>query len=180
MTGRLIAVVGPSGVGKDSVMEALVAARPAMRLARRVITRPSGAGGEDFDGVSAEVFAQMTQKGEFALSWHAHGLRYGIPVRVQADLNAGHDVLANLSRGMLRMADDAFPGMITLNLYADRDVLAKRLSARGRETAADIAARLDRADRPLPTGITALTLDNSGDLHDTVAEILRQLYPVRA
>lgn len=180
MTGRLIAVVGPSGVGKDSVMEALIAARPEMRLARRVITRPSGAGGEEFDGVSAEAFAQMEQQGEFALSWQAHGLRYGIPIRVQTHLKAGHDVLANLSRGMLRMAEDVFPGMITLNLHADRDVLAKRLATRGRETAQDIAARLERADQPLPQGITALTLDNSGALEDTVAEILRLLYPVRA
>lgn len=180
MTGRLIAVVGPSGVGKDSVMEALVAARPDMRLARRVITRPTDAGGEDFDGVPPETFAQMAQDNAFALSWFAHGLHYGIPASIVADLGAGHDVLANLSRGMLDRAQRDFPGMITLNLTADRAVLASRLTARGREAADDIAARLDRANQPLPTGIQALTLDNSGALQDTITNILRHLYPERA
>ena len=37
--GRMIAVVGPSGVGKDSVMAGLLEARPALRRVRRVITR---------------------------------------------------------------------------------------------------------------------------------------------
>ena len=48
MTGRFIAVVGPSGVGKDSVMQGMAARDPRIVLARRVITRPSDAGGEDF------------------------------------------------------------------------------------------------------------------------------------
>lgn len=180
MTGRLIAVVGPSGVGKDSVMRALVAARPDMRLARRVVTRPSDAGGEDFDGVTPETFAQMEASGAFALNWFAHGLHYGIPATVRADLNAGHDVLANLSRGMLGRAQEVFPGMITLNLTAEREVLAQRLTARGRESIADIAARLERADQPLPAGISALTQDNSGPLSQTITNILSHLYPERA
>ena len=56
MRGRFIAVIGPSGVGKDSVMEAMVAGNPKIVLARRVITRPSEAGGEAFDGVSEAEF----------------------------------------------------------------------------------------------------------------------------
>ncbi|MGB0905008.1 MAG: phosphonate metabolism protein/1,5-bisphosphokinase (PRPP-forming) PhnN, partial [Mangrovicoccus sp.] len=39
MTGRFIAVVGPSGVGKDSVMAGLMERRPDLLLAKRVITR---------------------------------------------------------------------------------------------------------------------------------------------
>lgn len=161
-------------------MEALVAARPDIGLARRVITRPTDAGGEDFDGVPPDTFAELAQKNAFALSWFAHGLHYGIPASITADLNAGRDVLANLSRGMLETAQQQFPGMITLNLTANRDVLASRLTARGRETSVDIAARLARADQPLPTTIQALIIDNSGALADTIIEILRHLYPVRA
>ena len=56
MTGRFIAIVGASGVGKDSVMAALAASDPRLRLVRRVITRPSAAGGEDFDGVTEDAF----------------------------------------------------------------------------------------------------------------------------
>ncbi|HMB13658.1 MAG TPA: phosphonate metabolism protein/1,5-bisphosphokinase (PRPP-forming) PhnN, partial [Roseovarius sp.] len=44
--GRLIAVVGPSGVGKDTLMRAMVAERPNLRRVRRVITRRADDGGE--------------------------------------------------------------------------------------------------------------------------------------
>ena len=81
--GRLVAVVGPSGVGKDSVMAALVEADPAWMLARRVITRPSEAGGEDFEGVSEEAFRARDAAGEFLLSWEAHGLHYGVPRAIE-------------------------------------------------------------------------------------------------
>ncbi|MEO0912102.1 MAG: hypothetical protein AAFY59_03810 [Pseudomonadota bacterium] len=40
MTGRFIAVVGPSGVGKDSVMAGMAARTGQLKLVRRVITRP--------------------------------------------------------------------------------------------------------------------------------------------
>ena len=50
--GRLIAVVGPSGVGKDSVMAGLHGAIPDLHLVRRVITRAPDLGGEDYDAVS--------------------------------------------------------------------------------------------------------------------------------
>lgn len=39
-TGRLFAVVGPSGAGKDTLIAAALAARPDLAIVRRVITRP--------------------------------------------------------------------------------------------------------------------------------------------
>lgn len=177
--GRFIAVVGPSGVGKDSVMAALAAHDPRLVLARRVITRPSDAGGEDFEGVSEAAFEQKRAAGEFALSWAAHGLHYGIPASVEKDLRAGKDVLANLSRAVLPEAKAHFEDFCVIALSADRDVLAARLAGRGRESADQIAKRLARADTALPQGIQASNIDNSGPLEQTVQTILAQLYPVR-
>ncbi len=178
MTGRFIAVVGPSGVGKDSVMAAMASQQPRLRLAQRVITRPSEAGGEVFNGVSLSAFETQRDAGGFALWWAAHGLCYGIPTHVDDMLAAGHDVLANLSRAMLHPARDRFDSTVIIALTARRDVLAQRLAARGREDAADIARRLARADDGLPEGVDALTLDNSGALQDTVDRALALLYPV--
>ena len=89
MMGRFIAVVGPSGVGKDSVMEGLAAADPSLCLARRVISRPATLGGEAFDGVSERAFRKAEDDGAFILSWHAHGWHYGIPqsVAIYADFD---------------------------------------------------------------------------------------------
>lgn len=177
--GRFIAVVGPSGVGKDSVMAALSARLPGLTLVRRVITRPGDAGGEDFAGVDQATFDRMAAQGDFALSWQAHGLSYGIPASVDQTLARGADVLANLSRGMLQEARARFARFDTLALTASPQVLAQRLTDRDREDSADIARRLKRADFALPSGIEAIRIDNSGALHDTVDRAIAALYPVK-
>ena len=179
MSGRFIAIVGPSGVGKDSVMESLAARDPRLGLVRRVITRPGDAGGEDFDGVTPDEFHARAAQGDFALTWPAHGLHYAIPASVVDDLAAGRDMLANLSRAALPAAKAQFDSFMVIRLTAERDVLAQRLAARGREAADDIARRLARADDALPDGIAAASVDNSGDLDATVARILTLLYPVK-
>lgn len=178
MKGRFIAIVGPSGVGKDSVMQALAAQNPKLLLARRVITRPSDAGGEDFDGVTDAQFTQLEDQGAFALSWAAHGLRYGIPATVFAALAQGNDVIANLSRGVLVQGQSRFARFETILLTADRNALAERLRARGRETQDEIEKRLERANFMIPQGVQAHQIDNSGPLDETVRAVLARLYPV--
>lgn len=180
MSGRLIAVVGPSGVGKDSVMETVVANDTRLVLARRVITRPSEAGGEDFDGVSEAEFQRHVAACDFALHWSAHGLHYGIPRSVDASLAHGKDVLANLSRAVLLQAQARFPRFEVISLTATREVLAARLAIRGRETPAQISARLDRASPTFPAGIQVHNIDNSGPLDQTVLAVRDRLYPVSA
>ncbi|MDF1715901.1 MAG: phosphonate metabolism protein/1,5-bisphosphokinase (PRPP-forming) PhnN [Antarcticimicrobium sp.] len=177
----IIAVVGPSGVGKDSVMAALAARDPGFRIQRRVITRPEDAGGEAFTGVTPEVFAQMAAAGAFALHWQAHGLSYGIPVEVYDLRRGARAVLVNLSRGVLRAAQDRFGSLIVLSLIAAPEVLAGRLAARGREDAADRARRLDRAGAPLPEGLRrVIEVDNSGPIEVTVDTVLARLQPESA
>ena len=178
MTGRLIAVVGPSGVGKDTVMQALAAARPEIGIVKRVITRSPDLGGEDFESVSEEVFANMITDGAFCLHWRAHGLAYGIRTSVRADVSAGQTLLVNLSRSKLSDAASAFPELAVLNLTARPETLADRLSGRGRESAGEIANRLKRSV-PLPDGLDAVTITNDGPLEDTVDQALSALHPVR-
>jgi ribose 1,5-bisphosphokinase len=180
VTGRFIAVVGASGVGKDSVMAALAAANPQISLARRVITRPSSAGGEDFEGIGETDFIARGGAGEFALSWSAHGLHYGIPDAVEAALLAGRDVLANLSRSVLPQAQARFEACEVLHLTAARNILAERLVVRGRESIEEITQRLDRSARPLPRGMRVHQIDNSGALDLTVKAAMAALYPVKA
>ena len=58
-TGVLVLVVGPSGAGKDTLMDAAragLAADPRYRFARRLITRPAMAGAEDHDSCDEAGF----------------------------------------------------------------------------------------------------------------------------
>lgn len=164
---RVFAVVGPSGAGKDTLMEA-AAQRPGVALVRRVITRPAEAGGEDFTAATPDEFAAQRDAGAFALHWDAHGLSYGIP----RDLPDAEAVLMNLSRQVLDNAATAFPGLHVLHVTASPEVRAQRLAGRGREDAQDIAARLDR-DLPLtPCEAQVTTIDNSGSLADATAQFI--------
>ena len=71
--GRLIAIVGPSGAGKDTLLRLALAADPRLHWARRTITRPP-ASSEPFESVSEDDFLRRQAAGEFALHWAAHGL----------------------------------------------------------------------------------------------------------
>ena len=176
ITGWLVGVVGPSGVGKDSVMAALAAARPGYHIVRRVITRHSDAGGETFDEVSEAEFAHRRKAGEFVLHWSAHGMSYGIPGAETECLNQGVTCLVNLSRGVLAEAERQFSGFVTLHLIAPDAVLAERLRARGRESAGDIEKRLSRATFALPDGLKRVVeIANDGSLELTVSRTLSAL-----
>ena len=174
---RLVAVVGPAGAGKDTLMAMACATDPDIRAARRVITRPTNAGGEDFDGVTEAEFTRRLNAGDFALHWRAHGLGYAIPAR---ELTGHGTVLFNLSRAVLRDAMTRFPDLTVLHVTAPAPVLAARLAARGRETRADQAQRLERAGFDLPPDIPLRTVLNQGTTDEGLAHFLNALQPVRA
>lgn len=173
--GTLIAVVGPSGVGKDSLMDIArrhFAGREDLRFVRRLITRAEDAVGEDHYAVTPEAFEALSKAGAFAVHWQAHGLGYGIPANVYENLAAGHVVIANGSRSALDAFRAAFPRLVVVNITARPEILAQRLAARGRETADDIEARLARAAEPLPPDLDVVSIDNSGELEHAGKELV--------
>ena len=165
----LILVVGPSGAGKDTLLEAAkreLADDRRFRFARRVITRPADAGGEDHEAVTEAEFVSR----DFALQWQAHGLRYGIPANAIA---AGCITVANVSRTVIADAARRFDVRV-IEVTAPPEVLAARLGLRGREAAADVAARLTRTVA-LPEGVPVETVTNDGSVEQGVAQFLAAL-----
>ncbi len=178
--GRFIAVVGASGVGKDTLMRAMIEARPGLRRVRRVITRPADPDGEGHEPVSEAEFDMRLKEGGFALHWRAHGLRYGIPVGIGLDLGQGRDLLVNLSRGVLAEAQVRFQPFAVLHLTATQEVLAARLAARGREATEDIAERLMGAAEALPEGVgPVVTIDTDVPVARLAKAALRQIHGLR-
>lgn len=173
--GRLIAVVGPSGVGKDSVIAGVLAAAPELRPVTRTITRRPGLAGEHYRSVSQAQFESAVASGQFCLHWSAHGLSYGIPAEVLAGVKQGRQYIANLSRSALGDAVARFPDCIVILLTASPQTLAERLCERGRESQAEIAARLARRSFPMPAGLDYHSVRNDGALRHTVEQFLALL-----
>jgi ribose 1,5-bisphosphokinase len=167
--GTMVVVVGPSGAGKDSVMS--YAARhftdeTRVRFVRRVITRPADAGGEAHEAVDVNGFREREAAGGFAVSWEAHGLRYGIPRETLDQLAHGVTLVANGSRSALPAFAAAYADLKVVLITARPDILATRLAARGRESAEAIAGRLDRAVPEIVIGADTVVIDNSGALEE--------------
>ena len=175
MRGQLFVVVGPSGVGKDTLLAGASSADPNLHWAQRVITRPAVAGGEPFEGVSLSEFQTRLAAGDFALYWQAHGLHYGVTNHSLAPLTSGGKVLLNGSRGALAAIKAAFPNMHVIRISAPSEVLAERLAQRGRESREAIAARLARASYELPEGIPVTDVQNIGTPAQGVACLLQAL-----
>jgi ribose 1,5-bisphosphokinase len=174
--GTMIVVVGPSGAGKDSVMTVAAqhfADEPRLRFCRRVITRPADAGGEAHEAVDAGTFSRMQSAGGFAVSWEAHGLSYGIPASVLDLLGQGVTVIANGSRSALPHFAAAFARLKVVTITARPEVLAERLTARGRESADVIAARLNRTIPAPADELDTSVIDNSGSLDVAGAAFVR-------
>ena len=172
--GRLVLVAGPSGSGKDTLIRA---ARDALAgddrfvFPRRTITRPASAS-EDNEPCGPEEFAGREAAGEFAASWVAHGLSYGLPASIESDVVQGRTVICNVSRSVVPGLRGRFANVVLAEITAPPEVLRERIAGRGRAQDGNIRERLERSvgvDRP------DLTIVNAGSIEDALRPFLRLL-----
>jgi ribose 1,5-bisphosphokinase len=165
--GPLIVVLGPSGSGKDTLMSyarSKLADRAEVLFVRRAITRPADAGSEDHIAMTDAEFDEAIDQGQFSLTWAANGLRYGLPRVVEAHLADGKLAVVNGSRGAWAVIRQVFPSAVAVEIRVDPGILARRLQSRGRESAAEIEARLARALALESRFEADVVIDNSGSV----------------
>ncbi|MGU3576184.1 phosphonate metabolism protein/1,5-bisphosphokinase (PRPP-forming) PhnN [Brucellaceae bacterium C25G] len=169
--GCFVAVVGPSGAGKDTIMDAVRAVfknDARFHFVRRIITRDQMAGTEDHDSLTEAAFHKAVSENAFALHWNAHGLNYALPQSVNEKVLAGKVIVANVSRNVLNTIRDQYPFCSIVMITAHPEVLAKRLALRGRETEQDIAARLKREISVNSDVSDMIEIDNSDDVTNAI------------
>ncbi|MBU0785088.1 MAG: phosphonate metabolism protein/1,5-bisphosphokinase (PRPP-forming) PhnN [Gammaproteobacteria bacterium] len=169
MSKRLFYVVGPSGSGKDSIMayaRAQLAGQPMVQFAHRYITRPAQAGGENHIALSPAEFQARVQAGLFAMHWQSHGNRYGIGTEINQWLGKGITVVVNGSREYLPQALLLYPELLPVTIEVAPDILKQRLMRRGRETEADIEARINRNRTMQLSHPEGSRLNNNGTLEE--------------
>ncbi len=185
VTGRLVLVVGPSGAGKDSILRYAMSKFSGdhrVVFPKRCITRTVDAEAEDHESVDVDNFDAMSRQGAFALTWDAHGLKYGVRRDIDEHLHRQSIVVVNVSRTILGDVATVYPQAIVVEISATIETRALRIAARGRESSDEIFQRVSRQTPALPTNLQSHTISNDGNLLDageTFCNLLRILRAAR-
>jgi guanylate kinase len=144
----LVIISGPSGVGKDTIIESL-RVRPETRDAHYVITcttrapRPGEVDGVSYHFLERGEFAAMRERGELLEANEVHGNWYGTPKRQVADaLAAGRDVILKIDVQGAQVVKESVPEAILIFLVPPSlEDLFQRLRARATESVDELELR---------------------------------------
>lgn len=148
--GRLIVISGPSGVGKGTVVKALMEREPQVRLSVSATTRPmrpNEVDGVHYYFISREKFEEMIAQDLFLEHAQYVGNHYGTPEEaVNRMLADGYDVILEIEvQGGLQVMKRR-PDAISVFIAAPSfEILGGRLRGRGDTDEEKVLLRLQQA-----------------------------------
>ncbi len=150
MSGILFIIAAPSGGGKTSLVDKLLKVDPQLKLSISHTTRAMREGevhGKHYFFVEPQVFNQMIEKDEFLEHATVFGSSYGTSSQqVLQSLQEGIDVVLEIDWQGAQQVRKLFENVVSIFILPPSyEVLAKRLSQRGQDTEAIIAARMEKA-----------------------------------
>jgi len=152
--GLLFVVAAPSGAGKTTLVRALLKAEPSLALSISHTTRdirPGETDGTDYHFTERSVFETMIKDGEFLEHADVFGNLYGTNRHsLQAQRDAGHDVILEIDWQGAAQVRDAFPDALSVFILPpSRKELLARLQNRGQDSDEVIARRTAQATTEL-------------------------------
>ena len=144
---QLFMVVAPSGAGKSSLVNAMLARDPAMALSVSYTTRPPRPGesnGREYFFVDLPEFERRKAQGEFLEAAEVHGNYYATSRQQIAErIAGGMDVLLEIDWQGARQVRTHFPQAVGIFILPPSiDALDERLHKRGQDSPAVIKRRL--------------------------------------
>jgi guanylate kinase len=144
----LVIISGPSGVGKDTIIDALKRRHhdPEYHYVTTCTTRAMRAGevdGFDYHFLEPETFAALRAEGEFLEANEVHGNWYGTPRRqVREALADGRDVILKIDVQGAQVVKEKVPGALLIFLIPPSlEDLFQRLRSRATETVDELELR---------------------------------------
>jgi guanylate kinase len=148
--GFLVVLSGPSGAGKGTLVDRLIAARPECVFAISSTTRPRRATEQDgvqYEFVSPEEFEKRGRAGYFLETAEVHGHHYGTPARfVDEQVAAGRIVVLDVDVQGGASVRRARPDAVTVFVFPPSiDALRQRLLGRKTDAPDVVERRLQNA-----------------------------------
>jgi len=146
-SGTLYMVVAPSGAGKSSLVNALLAQEPSIKLSISYTTRPPRPAeqhGREYYFTSAEDFLVRRSAGEFLESAEVHGNFYGTSrILIGEQMKAGTDILLEIDWQGAQQVKKQFPQTVGIFILPPSiSALEDRLNKRGQDESRVIASRI--------------------------------------
>ncbi|MFO1364337.1 MAG: guanylate kinase [Burkholderiales bacterium] len=181
MTGCLFIVAAPSGAGKSSLVNAVLAQDRQLRLSISYTTRaprPGEADGREYHFVDRDAFLALAAAGEFLESAEVHGNYYATSQRqIEAIRAGGHDAVLEIDWQGAQQVRRAFPDAIGIFILPPSlAALRERLVARRQDTEAVIQRRLAAAEEEMSHAAEfdyAIINNDFEDARDDLAAIIR-------
>ena len=150
MRGTLFVVAAPSGAGKSSIVNAVLARDPQLRLSISFTSRAARPGerhAQHYHFVSADEFQRMIEAGDFFEHARVHGHLYGTSRKaIEERLAGGEDVVLEIDwQGALQIKRLFAHAVLIFVLPPSRQALEQRMRTRGQDSEEVIARRLAAA-----------------------------------
>jgi ribose 1,5-bisphosphokinase len=145
---RLLYVVGPSGAGKDSLIQRLKAVsleNGSIYFVSRFVDRSSHESTPQDIYMSCADFQKALDNKELAMHWRANQHQYGISHAEMAQSKLHPISVINGSRGYVAQLIKEYPSVEVIHITASEAVIKDRLIARKREDSLQIDQRLERS-----------------------------------
>ena len=182
-----VVLSGPSGAGKDTILQAALARDASLKNVATATTRPPRPGerhGVHYLFLTETEFDAMLAAGEFLEHAQVYGHRSGVPRRAVRDLlQRDGTVIVRTDLQGARTLRRTMPGAVTVCVTVpNRDTLERRLRTRNTDGEADLQQRLAAAAAEMDAAdeFDYVLVNRDGREEEAVTALLRLIRAERA
>ncbi|MFK2821619.1 hypothetical protein [Arcobacter sp. YIC-80] len=167
MDTKIVLIVGPSGVGKDTLLKgARKILKNEINFVRRYITRKPDKNEKNYF-LDEFAFEILKHNSFFASSWNAHGNYYAIAKNsIKNKVN-----IISVSRAKISDFEKQYDKVYTINITVPKEELRNRLLLRKRESLEQIEKRLNRS-YPKIEAENLIEFDNSKNIEVSIKDFV--------
>lgn len=170
MNTKIVLIVGPSGVGKDTLLRELKSRiKGDINFVKRYITRQADENESNYY-LDDYAFELLKHNSFFISTWNAHGNLYGI---AKNSIKNGLNIIS-ISRSKIKDFEYFSDNVYTINITVPKNILRQRLENRGRESSSEIEKRLQRSYKKIEAN-RLVEFDNSKDIESSVNDFISLL-----